>query len=125
MSDKLCVTGAGIYVSSFYNHCMFVYSMDGEFWFKVGEFGMGDAGRFRNPFLCELSSPDDVLLCDWRNHRLQVINTPSLEWTVLDLKDEAMYPVSAALGKQCLWVGTVPSLFGPHKLLKYEQLEAK
>ena len=72
--DKLAVNASHIVVGSWTNHCICIYSIDGVFLYKTGERGFGSAaGMLERPYVCDMDSGGNVLVCDWGNHRLQVI----------------------------------------------------
>ena len=118
IADRLCTTSTCIYVSCYNTHCVCVYTLTGEFLYKTGEKGQGkglEAGKFYFALLSDVDSGGKLLLCDYKNNRLQVFDPQTRQWTVIQGLEGLMLPWCAGVGHKHLWVGT----FG-NKLLKYE-----
>ena len=117
-TDRLCRTSIFMYVSCCNKHCVLVYILNGGSHYKIGEEGQGEgleAGKFYNPILSDVDSGGKLLLCDCSNNRLQVFNTQTREWAVIQVLEGLEGPWCAGVGHKHLWVGT-----GGKKLLKYQ-----
>ena len=114
--DKLCTTSAHVYVSSFKTHWVLIYTLSGEFVYKTGGHGV-EVGKLDHPILSDVDSGGKLLVCDWRNDRLQVFDTQTRVWSELSGLGRLKWPWCAAVGEKHIWVG-----FGSfHKLLKFAQ----
>ena len=118
-ADRLCTTSTCIYISCCNKHCVYVYSLTGEFLYKTGEEGQGErleVGKLNNPLLSDVDSGGKLLLCDYDNHRLQTFDPQTRQWAEIQgLEGLEFPPQCAGVGQKYLWVGT----FG-NNLLKYE-----
>ena len=115
-ADKLCTTSTHVYVSSFNTHFVLVYTLSGEYVYKTG--GRGDeVGKFDCPYLSDVDSEGKLLVCDWRNHRLQVFDTQRRVWSELSGLKWVEKPRCAGVGEKELWVGTG---FRGDELLKFQ-----
>ena len=103
--DKLCTTSKHLYVSSFNTHCVHVYTMSGEYVYKTGGHG-GEVGMFNQPAISDVDSGGKLLVCDFGNHRVQVLDTQNRVWSQLSGLEGIKWPVCAGLGDKHLWVGT-------------------
>ena len=113
--DKLCTTSTHVYVSSWNNHCILVYTLSGEFVYKTGEHG-GEVGEFDFPLLSDVDSEGKLLVCDYWNSRLQVFYTQIRKWDELKLKD-VREPWCAGVREKHL---SVVSGYPQSQLVKYE-----
>ena len=115
--DKLCTTSTHLYVSSWSNHCILVYTLRGKYVYKTGGYGE-EVGQFKTPLLTDVDSEGKLLVCDWGNNRLQVFNTLNRVWSELSGFDRVEHPGGAGVGDKHLWVGT--GVHGRNKLIKFE-----
>ena len=113
--DKLCTTSTHLYVNN--AHCVLVYTMSGDYVDKTGGHGR-KVGKFDGPYLGDVDSGGRLLVCDWGNHRLQVLDTQKGVWSELCGLDGVEYPGSAGVGEKHLWVGH--GNFTQRQLLKLE-----
>ena len=121
--DRLGTTSTCIFVSCFNTHCVRVYSLTGEFLYKTGEWGQDDglqAGKLSCPFLSDVGSGGQLLLCDSHNHRLQVFDPQARKWHEIQGLGMLQKPWCAGVGHKHLWVGS--NLLFKRQLLKYEAL---
>ena len=113
--DKLCTSSTHMYVSSWYTHCLLVYTLNGEYVYKTG--GRGDeVGKFCSPYLSDMDSIGKLLVCDRGNHRLQVFHTQNRYWSKLSGLEGVRWPSCAGVQNRYLWVGTISY----NRLVKFE-----
>ena len=65
-------------MSSWNTHCVLVYSLNGEFVYRTGEYG-NELGKFDFPYLTDVDRGGKLMMADWSNHRLQVLDTRNRE----------------------------------------------
>ena len=64
-----------IYVSAWYNNTsVSVYNLQGQMISKYGSLGKTDAGQMDFPYLCGVDSADSLLIADFDNKRLQLMD---------------------------------------------------
>ena len=62
-----------IAITDFYNHCIKVFDSLGQFRFSFGTNGLNQ-GQFNGPTGIAADENDNLIIVDWGNSRIQVIN---------------------------------------------------
>lgn len=65
--DRVCINTKGLYISSWENNCIYAYDDQFKFRHKIG-----GKEHFDGPILSGLDEEGKILVCDYRNRRLQV-----------------------------------------------------
>ena len=88
-------------------------SLDGTLIDTYGKNGNG-IGEFINPFACMSDCDDNLLIADFRNRRLQLLN--GRQWSVLQLQRPPSLPRNAVYDGHALYMVK----WHPTALVKYE-----
>ena len=70
MAQRNSTVQLGAFVSDHGNNCIKVFDQAGNFLYKFGKQGNQD-GQLINPHLVHLDSSNNLLVCDYRNTRVQ------------------------------------------------------
>ena len=84
---------------------LLAYSLSGKPMGSWGSRGNREAGEFSAPFLCITGTGATVLIADYYNHRLQVLNA-NRQWSVVSLQPPVERPSSALLHGGRLYVAS-------------------
>lgn len=118
-NDRLLVNSFGIYISSWFNACVYIYDSRGNLRQTAGKRGSGEPGRLQHARLCGTDTEGNVLVADDDNHRLQVFKRNMSTWEVITL-DDIGCPMDALVegNNAQIWVCT-----DDKHLLKYKKVE--
>ena len=85
------------------SHFILVYQLDGKFVSRIGSAGSGEL-QFNCPLgLSTDESNDDIYICDYNNHRIQIISE-NLQYKSEFGKDTLRYPSDVKLTQQHIYV---------------------
>ena len=118
LGDKLISDDSKLYVSSVHNCCIFVYSMQGVFDYQTGVQGSHEGEKLLCPYISDLDTKGDLLVCDYWNHRLKMFSPSTKQWGHVTLVKWRGWPVSAVVDEHHIWVVTKTE---PCQLLRYQQ----
>ena len=93
-----------IYAANPIENCIYVLSLDGSVRTKHGRSGRGGAGELSFPHAAATDAHEYLLVCDNRNHRLQVM-THEGEWRLLKSDSEMKRPRVAIVVDRKVFVG--------------------
>lgn len=125
-SDRIAVYSDGIYVSAYNDDCVYLYSpTSSELQSKTGEKGSGLAGKLNGPRVCDVESVGNVLVTDFANNRLQVLDARG-KWQILSFLKTGNIdgPVHALMDMQTqdIWVATIDNTIHKYQRLWIDNL---
>lgn len=120
--DKMVVTDDSIYVSSWNNHCIHLYSMSGAHLRQLGRWGRSAPGELSCPMISDVDNHVHIVVCDVGSMSVQVCDVGSgggeEGWHILTLPELEGQPIAAVVGTDghTLWVATWHS----DQIIKYK-----
>jgi hypothetical protein len=114
--DRVVVSDACIFTSSWYNNCVYKYTLTGQLLDEYGQYGSKQrgttSGLFYRPFLCDIDPSGSLLVADYCNDRLQVCSSAG-QWVVISLPHEVSDPRDVIVNTQdqSLWVLAYDGLY--------------
>ena len=97
---KLFIEDGILFSCCWYDHKIHTWSLKGGPFHTIGKEGSA-AGCFKNPLLCEIDNDLNMIVADYSNHRIQVVNTQG-EGGVFNIGEKICYPRSTVVHKDKL-----------------------
>jgi hypothetical protein len=114
--DRVVVSDACVFISSYNNHCVSKYTLTGQLVNNYGQFGMDKrettSGLLDRPFACDIDHSESLLVADYCNDRLQVCSSAG-HWVVISLPYDVSAPRDVIVNTQdhSLWVLAYNNLY--------------
>ena len=100
-ADRILVSNDDSIVKS--DHNILVYKLNGDFVYKIGKYGKGNA-EFNLPrgLACNESN-GDIYICDYGNNRIQILSK-KLQFKSQFGADQLKYPRDVKLSQECIYI---------------------
>ena len=108
----ICISQNKVFVTQSISHCINMYELEGKLIKSVGSKGNGKA-QFNYPLGLDVSDrTNDIYVCDWHNHRIQML-TKELEYCSMLGIDLLSYPrdVNVTRDRVLVLDGSDPCMF--------------
>lgn len=94
-----------LYVSDWNKDVITTYSLTGDQLAEYGTSGRSKkAGELFYPHLAGIDCIGNVLVADWRNHRLQILLSGEKEWVIVEDIDVGHHPVDIIINKNIMYL---------------------